>query len=184
MADEGGRLHFKQALPICRTSPTAQLIFGPHQLLIYMSHVEQLLINAVAYYLFIHTSAPLNDSIRGAFRLLLPSGELIHLSCCSSTASEIELWEPTLGGEATQRSQECLSSRLPSALSSLLLSPLAGRLAGPRRLWLGFFIKGECSRGLARFRAAAAAGLPPLFICRGPLSPPPPMHTEHYPARV
>jgi hypothetical protein len=55
---------------------------------------------------------------------------------------------------------------------ALLSAPLSvgwplGRAA--RRLWLGFFIKGECSRGLARFRAAAA-GLPPLFICRGPLA--------------
>lgn len=56
---------------------------------------------------------------------------------------------------------------------ALLSAPLSvgwplGRAA--RRLWLGFFIKGECSRGLARFRAAAAAGLPPLFICRGLLA--------------
>jgi hypothetical protein len=67
-------------------------------------------------------------------------------------------------GDAAQPGMPFIS---PPKRALLSAPPLAGRLAGPRRLWLGFFIKGECSRGLARFRAAAA-GLPPLFICRGP----------------
>lgn len=92
--------------------------------------------------------------------------------------AEIELWEPTLGGEATQPARNAFHLASQALLSA---PPLAGRawLAG----WLGWDFSSK-ENALAAWRAFERRPRASLLCLSAVVLAAADAHTEHYPARV